>query len=81
MDPVAAKVNQDTRYMSRKFRFSVAAWLAGTIGWAASFFTEIPIMTTDQWILFTQWIVGLYMAGNVGDTLVTGLANVFTVRQ
>jgi len=39
------------------------------------------MMTTDQWILFTQWIVGLYLAGNVGDTLVTGLANVFTVKS
>jgi hypothetical protein len=74
-------VTEDMRYMSRKFRFSVAAWIAGTIAYATGFFTEIPMMTTDQWILFTQWIVGLYLAGNVGDTLVTGLANVFTVKS
>ena len=72
---------EDRRYMSRKFRFSVGAWCAGTVAYAAGFFMETPMMTTEQWILFTQWIVGLYMAGNVGDTLVTGLANVFTVRQ
>jgi hypothetical protein len=74
-------VADDRRYMSRKFRFCVAGWLAGTLGWAAGFFMELPIMTTEQWILFTQWIIGLYLVGNVSDTLVTGLANVFTVRQ
>jgi hypothetical protein len=81
MDAATQTANEDRRYMSRKFRFSVAAWLAGTAAYAAGFFMETPMMTTDQWILFTQWIVGLYLVGNVSDTLVTGLANVFTVRQ
>lgn len=71
----------DTRYLSRKFRFSVASWLAGTVVWGLGVFTGKVVMTTDQWIYFTQWILGLYMAGNVGDTLATGLANVFTPRQ
>ena len=81
MEETTLTPEEDTRYMSRKFRFSVGAWLAGTVAYAAGFFMETPMMTTEQWILFTQWIVGLYMAGNVGDTLVTGLANVFQVRM
>ena len=72
---------EDRRYMSRKFRFSVAAWVAGTAMWIVGYALKAPVMTTEQWVLFTQWIVGLYMAGNVGDTLVSGLANVFTVRS
>jgi hypothetical protein len=71
----------DTRYMSRKFIFAAVAWVAGTTGWALGFALGMPIMTTEQWILFTQWIVGLYLAGNVGDTLVTGLSNVFVMRN
>lgn len=74
-------VTEDMRYMSRKFRFSAAAWAIGTVMWIVGYALKAPVMTTDQWILFTQWIVGLYLAGNVGDTLVTGLANVFTVKS
>lgn len=75
-----AFTTEDRRYMSRKFGFAAAAWIVGTLGWAVGFAIEVPIMTTEQWILFTQWIVGLYLAGNVGDTLVTGLANIFQVK-
>lgn len=75
-----APASEDRRYMSRKFRLALAAWLAGTTGWAVGFALNLPIMSTDQWILFTQWIVGLYMAGNVGDTFMEGLASVFAPR-
>lgn len=48
--------------MSRKFWLTAAAFLVG-----------IPmvcfgLLTPDQWVSYTTWIVGLYMAGNVGDT-------------
>lgn len=79
LDVQAAK--EDRRYMSRKFRLSVAAWVVGTIGWAAGFFMETQLFTTDQWVLFTQWIVGIYMVGNVGDSFAEGLAGVFGTRQ
>jgi hypothetical protein len=81
MTTEAMTPEEDRRYMSRKFLFAVSSWIAGTLMWAVGMFTAFEIMTTEQWILFTQWIVGLYLAGNVGDTLVTGLANIFQVRQ
>ena len=59
---------QDRRYASRKFIFALAVWVGGTLGWTGG------MMTTDQWIQFSKWVLGLYMAGNVGDTLVSGLA-------
>jgi hypothetical protein len=59
----------DRRYASRKFLFAATVWIGGTVGWA------MLMMTTDQWIQFSKWTLGLYMAGNVGDTFVTGLSN------
>lgn len=76
MDAVAIVVD-DRRYMSRKFVFCTVAWVVGTIGWGLGFFLNAIVMTTEQWILFTQWIVGLYLTGNVGDTFATALASVF----
>lgn len=52
----------DTRYASRKFLLAVAAFLA-----ACGFLLSGQI-DAAQWIGFVEWIVGLYMAGNVGDT-------------
>lgn len=52
----------DKRYLSRKFQLVVAAMLAGTV------FFALKWMDADQWIGYMQWIVGLYMAGNVGDS-------------
>ena len=59
--------NADRRYASRKFIFATAVWLTGTIAWLSSALGWW-IVTTEQWILFSQWILGLYMAGNVGDS-------------
>lgn len=53
----------DRRYLSRKFQLAVAAALAGVV------FFALKMMTADQWTAYTQWIVGLYMAGNVGDSV------------
>ncbi len=63
----------DKRYASRKWRFSLMIWVAGTLGWI--FATPIGWWTfpTDNWVLFSQWVLGLYMAGNVGDTAAEGL--------
>lgn len=52
----------DKRYMSRKFQVAVAAMLAGIV------FFGIKWMNAGEWIGYMQWVVGLYMAGNVGDT-------------
>ena len=62
----------DRRYASRKFILACAVWLAGTFVYIVGphlFMT--PQMATDQWITFSQWILGLYLAGNVGDTFAT----------
>ena len=55
----------DARYASRKFVLSCAAFLAGTGLLIAG------LISSDQWVTFTQWIVGLYLAANVGDQAVT----------
>lgn len=52
----------DRRYASRKFRLAACAFFAG------SGFFIAGMLTGAEWMTFTQWIVGLYMAGNVGDT-------------
>ena len=65
-------VKADRRYASRKFILACTVWLAGTFVYIVGphlFFT--PAMATDQWITFSQWILGLYVAGNVGDSFVS----------
>lgn len=52
----------DKRFASRKFLLAVVAFLA-----ACGFLLGGRI-DSAQWVNFVQWIVGLYMAGNVGDT-------------
>lgn len=51
----------DRRYLSRKFGLACAAFLAGLGLFIAQ------RLTATEWTGFTQWIVGLYMAGNIGD--------------
>ena len=53
----------DRRYASRKFILAAAAFLAG------GGFLLGGLISPEQWQTFIQWIVGLYMVGNVGDTL------------
>lgn len=55
----------DARYASRKF---ILACVSLLLAWVAFAFR---LITSDQVLNFSQWIVGLYMAGNVGDTFVT----------
>lgn len=52
----------DRRYASRKFLLAVAAFLAG-----CGFLLSAKI-APEQWQTFTQWVLGLYIAGNIGDT-------------
>lgn len=55
------------RYASRKFLLACVAFIAGTV------FFAIGMLTADQWLSQSAWVLGLYMAGNVGDTAVSGL--------
>jgi uncharacterized membrane protein YiaA len=55
----------DTRYASRKFLLACAAFLAGVV------FFALGVLTADQWLTQSALVLGLYMAGNVGDTAVT----------
>jgi hypothetical protein len=50
------------RYASRKFLLACASCAAGVV------FFALGKMDAPQWISFTTWVLGLYMAGNVGDT-------------
>ena len=58
-DPV---LREQRRFASRKFVFSVAVWIGGTIGWSTG------MMDSAQWTEFSRWILGIYLAGNVGET-------------
>lgn len=54
-----------TRFASRKFVLASAAFVTGV-----TFFAFRQLDAT-QWIGYTEWVLGLYMAGNIGDTYVT----------
>jgi hypothetical protein len=55
----------DTRYASRKFVLACATFLAGVT------FYALGKMTSPEWLSYSQWILGLYLAANVGDQAVT----------
>ncbi len=59
--------SSDRRYASRKFILACVAFLSGLL------LLVFGKITPQQWVDFTQWIVGLYMLGNVGDTVAEGL--------
>jgi hypothetical protein len=53
------------RFASRKFILACAALLAGTA------FFSLGMMSAEQWLSQSAWVLGLYMAGNIGDTVAT----------
>lgn len=55
----------DTRYASRKFMLAAAAFVAGIP------LLCVGLISADQWVSYTTWVVGLYCAANVGDQAVT----------
>lgn len=55
----------DRRYQSRKFLLAGAAFLAGVP------LLCVGLISADQWVSYTTWVVGLYMAGNVTDQAVS----------
>lgn len=52
----------DTRYASRKFLLASVAFAAGVM------FFALGRLDAAQWLSQSAWVLGLYMAGNVGDT-------------
>lgn len=67
MSATMRDTSSDRRYASRKFLLACMAFVSGLV------FLLFARITPEQWITFTQWIIGLYMAGNVGDTVAEGL--------
>jgi hypothetical protein len=55
----------DTRYASRKFVLSCVLVAMAAVAFA------LGLIAPEQFLDYTKWILGLYMAGNVGDTFVT----------
>lgn len=55
----------DRRYLSRKFALAAAGFVAGVA------FFGFGFMTADQWISWSTWLTGMYLAGNVADQAVT----------
>ncbi len=75
-------VKSDRRYASRKWILAVGIWLVGTLVWIITpQFGVLPIMSTTTWVDFSKWILGLYMAGNVGDTAAEKLYSVFSQKS
>lgn len=64
---MSTATSADRRYASRKFILACAAFLAGCG------FLIAGKVDAAQWQSFVVWVVGLYMAGNVGDTAAEGL--------
>jgi len=55
----------DPRYASRKFILTCVLILMAATAFA------LGLITPEQFIDYTKWLLGLYLAGNVGDTFVT----------
>lgn len=55
----------DTKFASRKFVLACAGWLAGVV------FFSIGKLDAAQWLTQSAWVLGLYLAANVGDQAVT----------
>lgn len=55
----------DARYSSRKFLLACAGWLAGIV------FFAVGKLDAAQWLAQSAWVLGLYLAANVGDQAVT----------
>lgn len=55
----------DKRWASRKFLLAAAAFVAGIPLLCAG------LISADQWVTLTTWIVGLYGLANVSDQAVT----------
>ena len=76
------EIKLDRRYASRKWIFSLVIWLTGTLVWIiAPQFGVLPHLTSAIWVDFSKWILGLYMAGNVGDTAAEKLYSVFSQKS
>lgn len=57
-------MSADTRFASRKWRLSILALFLATLGRALGW------VDGPAYVSLIQWIVGLYMAGNVGRAAV-----------
>lgn len=55
----------DSRYASRKFVLAAASLL---VAWIAF---PLALLSADQVLNFSMWVLGIYMAGNVSDQAVT----------
>lgn len=55
----------DSRYASRKFLLACAGWAAGVV------FFAIGRLDAAQWMSQSAWVLGLYLAANVGDQAAT----------
>lgn len=55
----------DRRFASRKFLLTCVAYATGVP------LVCVGILTPDQWVSFTTWVLGLYLAANVSDQAVT----------
>lgn len=73
--------NADRRYASRKWRLVLLVWGTGTLAWILStVFYPVGWLSAPVWVEFSKWMVGLYMAGNVGDTAAEKLYSVYATR-
>lgn len=55
----------NTWFLHSKFKITVAAFLTALGLLLAN------RIDADQWVSFTTWLLGLYFAANIGDSVVT----------
>jgi hypothetical protein len=58
----------DQRFRSRKFMLAMLSFVMSS-AWLA-----LGMIDALQWVDITKWVLGLYLAGNVGDTAAERLA-------
>lgn len=66
---------EDHKFASRKFA------MAMLLAVAALALLVLELIKPEVWADVTKWIVGLYMAGNVGASVADGIKAVFGTKQ
>ena len=70
-------MNEDHKFASRKSAMSMLVAIAALV----LLVLVLEFIKPEVWADVTKWIVGLYMAGNVGASVADGIKAVFGTKQ
>ena len=68
-------MSEDRKFASRKFAMAMLLAVAALV------LLVLEFIKPEVWADVTKWIVGLYMAGNVGASVADGIKAVFGTKQ